>query len=64
MVTRIGEAADSGLRDPKEAVAPYVEADPTVFDEPASSPRSWAMVSALLLAHLRLGADPALTEAP
>jgi cyanophycinase-like exopeptidase len=26
MVTRLGEAADDGLRDPKEAVAPYVEA--------------------------------------
>jgi len=26
MVTRLGEAADSGLRDPKEAVAPYVRA--------------------------------------
>src|SRR5207248_5664382 len=26
MVTRLGEAADAGVRDPKEAVAPYVEA--------------------------------------
>ena len=26
MVTRLGEAADTGLRDPKEAVAPYVDA--------------------------------------
>jgi hypothetical protein len=26
MVTRLGEAADNGLRDPKEAIAPYVEA--------------------------------------
>ena len=26
MVTRLGEAADTGLRDPKELVAPYVEA--------------------------------------
>ena len=26
MVTRLGEAADTGLRDPKETIAPYVEA--------------------------------------
>ncbi len=26
MVTRLGEAADAGLRDPKEAIAPYVQA--------------------------------------
>ena len=26
MVTRLGETADAGLRDPKEAVAPFVEA--------------------------------------
>ena len=26
MVTRLGEAADNGLRDPKELVAPYVDA--------------------------------------
>ena len=26
MVTRLGEAADSGLRDPREAIAPYVDA--------------------------------------
>jgi cysteinyl-tRNA synthetase len=26
MITRLGETADSGLRDPKEAIAPYVDA--------------------------------------
>ena len=26
MVTRLGEAADSGLRDPTEVIAPYVDA--------------------------------------
>jgi cysteinyl-tRNA synthetase len=26
MITRLGEAADNGLRDPKAAIAPYVDA--------------------------------------
>jgi cysteinyl-tRNA synthetase len=26
MITRLGEAADNGLRDPREAIRPYVEA--------------------------------------